>query len=64
MPTVIPGTEVAVLTVGRSGRETFARPALTMRLACGGAPPVFFFCAMEALCSSARLLGFVEGGPP
>ncbi len=60
----MPGRTVfAVGIEGRSGSETFAMPALTMRFACGGAPPVFFFFAMETLCSRARLLGLMEGGP-
>ncbi len=60
----MPGTELAEGTLGRSGSETLAIPALMMRLACGGAPPVFFFFASETLCSSARLLAVTAGGPP
>ena len=65
MPPMRFGTTVVALgMVTISGSAIFESPLVVMRLACAGALMVFFFFAIETLCSSARLLAFTTGGPP
>ena len=63
-PAIFTGGAASFGIAGISGSETFASPVVVIRFAIDGALMVLCFFAICTLCSSARVDGLGEGGPP